>query len=69
MEGYAFLIGVTLIIIAGISSGVGSSYEQQRMNFETETNFERTKKHNFSFWFFISGIIFIIMSVILFLIR
>lgn len=69
MEGYTFLIGVTFIIISGIISGVGSSFEQQRMNFETETKLERTKKHGNSFWFFIIGIIFIIASVFLFLVR
>ncbi|WP_226670321.1 DUF5316 family protein [Metabacillus litoralis] len=69
MEGYSFLIGVTLIILAGIISGVGSSFEQQRMNFETETYLERTKKHNISFWFFILGMIFVVASVLLFLIR
>ncbi|WP_226669621.1 DUF5316 family protein [Metabacillus litoralis] len=69
MEGYTFLVGVTFLIIAGIISGVGSSFEQQRMNFETETNAERTKKHKYSFWFFILGIIFIIASVFLFMVR
>ncbi|MBM7603041.1 uncharacterized membrane protein YidH (DUF202 family) [Metabacillus crassostreae] len=69
MEGYTFLIGVTFIIFSGIISGIGSSFEQQRMNFETETKLERTKKHSYSFWFFIIGIIFIIASVFLFLVR
>ncbi|MGM9924394.1 MAG: DUF5316 family protein [Bacillus sp. (in: firmicutes)] len=58
MVHYIFIAGACLVIIAGIISG-----ERQRTNFHTETKEERSRKLKWSSWFFVSGILLLLVAV------